>query len=101
MARIITHETLDNLNDADAEHFLLAVPIAEAEIRARIITGAQGIPFYLNLQVDQYESCQRQQLTPSPDDFGGKEPEILIRFMNHLPDYAPSLKSRVLCAMAR
>ena len=95
---IITHETLDNLNDADAEHFLLAVPIAEAEIRARIITGAQGIPFYLNLQVDQYESCQRQQLTPSPDDFGGKEPEILIRFMNHLPDAMRQALKVVSCA---
>lgn len=95
---IITHETLDNLNDADAEHFLLAVPIAEAEIRARIITGAKGIPFYLNLQVDQYENCQRQQLTPSPDDFGGKAPEILIRFMNHLPDAMRQALKVVACA---
>jgi tetratricopeptide (TPR) repeat protein len=83
---IITHEILDNLSDADAEQFLLAVPIEEAAIRERIIAGANGIPFYLNLQVDQYESSQRQDQIPNPNDYGGQEPELLIRFMNHLPD---------------
>jgi tetratricopeptide (TPR) repeat protein len=38
------------------------------------------------LQVDQYESCKRSNLIPQADEYGGKEPEMLARFISHLPD---------------
>ncbi|MDX9988723.1 hypothetical protein [Thiothrix unzii] len=83
---IITPCPLDHLTDTDADSFLQTVPVVENDIRARIVAGAKGIPFYLNLQVDQYESCKRRNLTPQVDEYGGKEPEMLARFISHLPD---------------
>jgi tetratricopeptide (TPR) repeat protein len=83
---IITPCPLDHLTDTDADSFLQTVPVVENDIRARIVAGAKGIPFYLNLQVDQYESCKRRNLTPQADEYGGKEPEMLARFISHLPD---------------
>lgn len=83
---IITPCPLDHLTDTDADSFLQTVPVVENDIRARIVEGAKGIPFYLNLQVDQYESCKRSNLIPQADEYGGKEPEMLARFISHLPD---------------
>ena len=83
---IITPCPLDHLTDTDADSFLQTVPVVENDIRTRIVESAKGIPFYLNLQVDQYESCKRRNLTPQVDEYGGKEPEMLARFISHLPD---------------
>ncbi|MDD5392776.1 MAG: tetratricopeptide repeat protein, partial [Thiothrix sp.] len=83
---IITPCPLDHLTDTDADNFLQSIPVVENDIRAQIMAGAKGIPFYLNLQVDQYESCKRRNLTPQADEYGGKEPEMLARFISHLPD---------------
>ena len=58
----------------------------EADIRAQIIKGAKGIPFYLNLQVDQYEDSKRSGKAPQAEEYGGAEPQMLERFRNHLPD---------------
>jgi hypothetical protein len=43
--------------------FLQAVPITDASIRQRIIQGAAGVPFCLDLQVDHYETLLRQNKT--------------------------------------
>lgn len=83
---IITPCPLDHLTDTDADNFLRSIPVVENDIRARIVEGAKGIPFYLNLQVDQYENCKRSNLIPQADEYGGKEPEMLARFISHLPD---------------
>ncbi|MDD5392989.1 MAG: tetratricopeptide repeat protein [Thiothrix sp.] len=83
---IITPYPLDNLTDTDADSFLQAVPIVEDDIRTRIVESAKGVPFYLSLQVDQYEGSKRRGIIPQVQDYGGKEPEILARFISHLPD---------------
>lgn len=82
---IIIPFPLGILSDDDAENFLKSVPIEEADIRANIVQGARGIPFYLDLQVDQYENCKRGGQTPQADQYGGTQPEILQRFTSHLP----------------
>lgn len=83
---IITPYPLDNLTDTDADSFLQAVPIEEDDIRTRIVESAKGVPFYLSLQVDQYEGSKRRGIIPQVQDYGSKEPEILARFISHLPD---------------
>ncbi|MDD4964975.1 MAG: tetratricopeptide repeat protein [Gallionella sp.] len=83
---IIQPFPLNNLPDADAQAFLQAVPIAEADIRTRMIEGAKGIPFYLELQVEQYATLKNQSRTPQAEDFGGESFQILDRFISHLPD---------------
>jgi tetratricopeptide (TPR) repeat protein len=83
---LITPFPLDYLPDADAQTLLQAVPIPEADIRARIVQGARGIPFYLELQVEQYATLKNQSRIPQVEDFGGEKLEILDRFVSHLPD---------------
>jgi hypothetical protein len=68
----------------DARRYLLGVPVEEATIRARMVEGAKGLPFYLDLQVGFYESLKNQGRAPEPAQFGGSEPEILNRFLDHL-----------------
>jgi hypothetical protein len=46
--------------------------------------GRRGCRFYLDLQVDLYESLKNQGRAPEPAQFGGSEPEILGRFLDHL-----------------
>jgi hypothetical protein len=64
--------------------FLLDVPVEEAGDPGADGRGAKGLPFYLDLQVDLYESLKNQGRAPEPAQFGGSEPEILGRFLDHL-----------------
>jgi tetratricopeptide (TPR) repeat protein len=83
-AEVLDQHRLGALSPEDAERYLLGVPVEEAEIRARMAEGAKGLPFYLDLQVDLYESLRNQGRAPEPAQFGGSEPEILNRFLDHL-----------------
>ncbi|MEO6421334.1 MAG: hypothetical protein ABIR84_01240, partial [Candidatus Nitrotoga sp.] len=77
---------LGGLSAEDADKFLEQVPIVETEVRTAIIEGAEGLPFYLDLQVDLYEGLKQQAIQPAADDFGGKHHEILARFIDHLDE---------------
>ena len=78
---------LDGLSPADADKFLQQVPIDDEAVRAAIVESSEGLPFYLDLQVDQYESLKRNNSPLSANDFGGKHQEILPRFINHLDEH--------------
>lgn len=95
-AQVIEQRRLGAFAPEDAGVYLLRVPVSEPEVRARMIQGAQGLPFYLELQVDLYEGLRNQGEAPEPDRFGGSEPEILDRFLNHLGPVA----SRALTVLA-
>ncbi len=83
-SRYIDERPLGALSDEDADQFLAEVPIADADIRKRIVAGAKGLPFYLDLQVDLFEDlCQAGQ-TPDKARFGGSHPQIVGRFLDHL-----------------
>ena len=77
---------LGGLSAEDADKFLQQAPIIETEVRTAIIEGAEGLPFYLDLQVDLYEGLKQQAIQPAADDFGGKHQEILARFTDHLDE---------------
>lgn len=83
-AEVLDQHRLGALSAEDAEKFLLDVPVEEPAIRARMVEGAKGLPFYLDLQVDLYERLKNQGQEPEPEQFGGSEPEILDRFLDHL-----------------
>jgi hypothetical protein len=87
-AEVLDQHRLGALSPADAERYLVQVPVAEPEVRARMVEGARGLPFYLDLQVDLYEGLKNQGRTPEPAQFGGSEPEILERFLDHLGEAA-------------
>ena len=87
-AKIESH-LLSGLSNQDAEKFLKAVPVKEGDIRQRIINNSTGIPFYLDLQVDQYESLKNKQKSTTSiqaKQFGDTGTEILPRFSNHLDE---------------
>ncbi len=89
---------LGGLSDADAEAFLAAVPIPEAEIRRRIVASAAGLPFYLDLQVGLYERLKNAGGL-EPEAFGGRPTEVIARFLDHLD--APQLAMLRAVAHAR
>ena len=99
-AKIIERHPLSGLTRPDAEKLLSKWQVAEAEIRARMIEGARSrefgeldptdntpeayLPFYLELQARTYGNIKANGETPKPEDFGGDQPEILARFLEHL-----------------
>ena len=63
------------------------MPIDDEAVRATIVESSEGLLFYLDLQVDQYESLKRNNNPLGANDFGGKHQEILPRFINHLDEH--------------
>ncbi len=83
---VIEASPLGDLSDVDAEALLLAVPIVESDVRRNIVTSASGLPFYLDLQVSQYESIREAGKEPKAIQFGGSRSDILARFLEHLSE---------------
>lgn len=83
-APILDQRLLSALSAADADQFLRKVPIDEADIRGHIVRASRGVPFYLDLQVGVYERLMNRGVVPTPDAFGGTQPEIIARFLDHL-----------------
>ena len=99
-AKIIEKHPLTGLTRPDADKLLSKWQVAEAEIRTPMIEGARSrefgeldptnntaeayLPFYLELQARTYGNIKANGETPKPEDFGGEQPEILARFLEHL-----------------
>ena len=83
---VVNTHLLGGLAEEDADHFLLQVPIDQPDIRAKIVSSSNGLPFYLDLQVSQYEAIRERQQTPMAEQFGGTPSDILARFLDHLSD---------------
>lgn len=85
-AEVVDTHLLGKISDEDADDFLRQIPIEDAEIRGQVIDGAEGLPFYLDLQVDLFEKFVTGDETPEPQHFGGSHGDILDRFLDHLND---------------
>ena len=83
---VIDAHLLGGLSAEDADRFLRAVPIVEDDIRAKIVGSSEGLPFYLDLQVTQYEAIRERGEAPAAAQFGGTPSDILSRFLEHLND---------------
>ena len=93
----IEQHILGALSDPDADYFLSAIPIPEAEIRQAIIETAHGVPLYLDLCASTY-IIRKQAGEPVTDkDFRLAEEDVIRRFISHLePNQAETLK---VCAL--
>jgi|GEM_PF-2602717 len=80
---VIDTHLLNGLSNTDAELFLKRVPIDEKHIRDRIIASSEGLPFYLDVQVDQYEKLRNENKIDL-EAFATTEAAILPKFWNHL-----------------
>ena len=85
---VLETHLLGGLLEQDADKFLQHVPIEEAPVREAIIRGSAGIPFYLDLQVDDYETLKQTGTVIQAHLFGGTEQDILSRFTDHLDKHS-------------
>ena len=81
---VLDQHLLGGLSDEDADRFLQQVPIPEQDIRDTIVDSAKGLAFYLDLQVSIYEDEKNHNNSPTLAMFGGKDNEIIARFINHV-----------------
>ena len=90
----INQYSLGALEDAEMEKILVACHVKEPEIRTQMIEGAEGIPFYLGLQLDIYRDTLADGAIPEVGDYGGRRDEVVNRFMDHLSEqYRTSLET--------
>lgn len=80
----IEQHLIGSLSDIDAKKFLSSSNIKEEELQNAIIDGSDGIPYYLDLAVDTYNSMKRDNKQCLPKDFEGAPKEIFYRFIKHL-----------------
>lgn len=81
---VIETHLLGGLSRGDADLFLRRVPIDDEAVRTAIVSGAESLPFFLDLQIDLYTALREAGDTPMPDDFGGGHRAILRRFLDHV-----------------
>lgn len=83
---VIEQLCLLELKDRDCHDFLITAGIQDLLIREKIVRSARGLPFYLHLQLDLFRTLTVKGTVPSPVDFGGSHPEILMRSLDHLSE---------------
>ncbi|MEM6900046.1 MAG: tetratricopeptide repeat protein [Pseudomonadota bacterium] len=107
---VLDQHLLGALSAKDADHFLAQVPIPQADVRARIVGSAEGLPHFLDLAVSLYEDIRNAGETPTPEAFGTTPTQVRERFLDHLPQnerrelflaaYPESLSERLLLDLA-
>ena len=78
--------SLDGLPESDADLFLKTAGIWQPQIRRAIIASSAGLPFYLDLQLEMYKKLSEEG-TPSPEDFGKYESDVIENFLRRLNDH--------------
>lgn len=74
---------IGDLVDDDRFDFLRSCGI-EGPVATTISEASNGVPFYLNVSVDHWESIRRER-EPEPADFGRSQADLLSRFVGHVP----------------
>ncbi|MGF1474844.1 MAG: tetratricopeptide repeat protein, partial [Geminicoccaceae bacterium] len=81
---IVRTEPLDRLDAPEAERVLESYPVAEPEIRRRLIDASDGLPFNLAIQLDIYDEIKADGDQPAIEDFADQPDEVVTRFLNHM-----------------
>ena len=66
-----------------ALEYLIKSGVNEEEIRNVMLEGYEGVPFYLDVSLDQYFDIKEKR-DPSPADFGRTPREVLDKFISNL-----------------
>jgi len=78
---------IEKLPEENAQSFLDQCGVNEKAIQDAIVQGSEGIPFYINLEVDTYNNIKRnEERTPHLEDFntGKTREEVVKRFLHHV-----------------
>jgi tetratricopeptide (TPR) repeat protein len=82
----LNQHLVGGLASADSEQFLVSCGIADQAVRHAIVTGSEGVPFYLDLAVDTHDEIVAAGSEPKPRDFASSPHELFVRFLRHLND---------------
>jgi tetratricopeptide (TPR) repeat protein len=74
---------IGDLSEEDRLAFLASCGITGGPAQS-IAAASAGVPFYLNVSVDHWESIQLERL-PLSEDFGSTQADLLSRFIGHVP----------------
>ncbi|MCK5127365.1 MAG: ATP-binding protein [candidate division Zixibacteria bacterium] len=84
--RLKQYEILGLAKDKAIE-YLIENGIKDKAIQDKIYSGSKkGVPFYLDVSIDTYNSILNDKKTPTVDDFVGTYQEVLERFTDNIPD---------------
>lgn len=97
---IIESHVVGGLAESDVRHFLTKAGVADHDIQSAIIAGSEGVPYYIDLQVDQYYQIVGEGGIPQADDFAGTPSKVFKRFMKYL-DKEEREALRVLAPLRR
>ena len=82
----LNQHLVGGLAPEDSEQFLASCGIADQTVRQAIVTGSEGVPFYLDLAVDTHDEILAAGSEPKPQDFASSPHELFVRFLRHLND---------------
>lgn len=91
----LTQIALPDLSARQVVQLLKTAQVEDKAIRKRIVRVAQGHPFYVRTQLDQYRNIVAQGKVPSLEQFGFSKPDVIKRFVGHL-ESRDSLSLKVL-----
>jgi tetratricopeptide (TPR) repeat protein len=74
---------IGSLSQKFANEYLKCIPIKSQSIRDIIINAAQGHPFFLELEAENYIDIKNSGREPQEKDFGGTKQNILSRFRRY------------------
>lgn len=105
-ADMLNQHRLGGLSDEDGDLFLLRAGVEEEHIRRVVVASSKGgapdekaacLPFYLDLQLKQYEEDRNDNRELRPERYGGTHPEIIERFLK--PPYTDHVALQTLMVM--
>ena len=105
---LIAQYLLDGLDEEDADKFLSQAGVTEETVRETIIESSIGdtegkkhacLPFYLDLQLEQYERDKNLDSEILAENYGGSKHQILERFLK--PPYTDTIVRKTLEVVAQ
>jgi len=87
----VKHHSLTKLPKDIVFEILKKCKITDDWIKKRIFEGSKGVPFYLQLSVENYNKVKEKRL-PVVEDFGKSYQAILDRFIKYLKNEIETLK---------
>lgn len=87
----LNQHRLNNLSESDSRWFLEKVPVADEKIIDFIVKNAKGVPLFLDMCVDIYESLRNEtgtvtleQYMAQSASYKSKGSNIIDRYLRHL-----------------
>lgn len=88
---------LGNLSDVDAYSFLAEAGVSNQNLIKEIYQLTEGVPLYLDICVDRYNSIIEKSEVPHIEDIGSNTYELITRFVKYMDDNKKALVYIISC----